>query len=527
MQLFRNQFVGNTDRYLPSNVPSGQVSTSAEQSLGVVDITKVLGTIMGDAYTTQEQTRLTNYMQSWEYYSGRHFATTIDGTLRKVGINYCSRIIRKRASWAIGKKLTLIPTKGNEEVASVLQHVWVANNLRSLLRRTAKTMLITGDAFWYIRPVDVVNGQRVPLEKQKIAVNLINPQYCFPIWSENDPESMTGCVMQFPIFLRENGVARRAIYSAYFTAKSTTYYLDYSKVREIPNPTGTIPIVHFANNRTVDNQYGVSELHSIGELNLDYNSMFHSIRRIVNYHGEPTTLVFGCRLSDMERGANKVWSNLPEKARVETLQLQVSDVAGIEKVLTSLESQIYAEGRTPPIAYDSKNYSVANASGLAMSLLFQPLIEASIEDQEVLSKGISEANRIIGDYFASYFKSPLENLADEVENTYNFCYHYKSMIPTDETAEIDNALKLTAAGAWSTAELIRRLGDVHDTRKLAFEIASDRLAAIADVANKNRALNNQPINPLGLIQGSQFVNEDIIATATTLADLKAEDSSNL
>lgn len=526
MQLFRTQFTGNTDRYLPSNVPSGQVSISAEKSLGVADISKILGTVMGDSYVTQEQTRLTNYMQYWNYYNGRHFASTYDGTIQKVGVNYCSRIIRKRASWAVGKKISLIPTKGNEEVASVLQHVWASNNLRSLLRRTAKTMLITGDAFWYIRPVDLLNGKRIPLEKQKLGVNLINPQYCFPIWNEHDPEVMAGFVMQFPVFVREDGVARRAIYSAHFTSEKTTYFLDYAKVREIPNVTGTIPIVHFANNRTVDNQYGVSELTSIGELNTDYNSMFHSVRRIVNYHGEPTTVVFGARLADMERGANKVWSNLPKDARVEHLQLQVSDVAGIEKVLTTLESQMYTEGRTPPIAYDSRNYSVANASGLAMSLLFQPLVEASNEDQEVLSQGLSAANRIIGDYFSSYFKSPLEELADEPENTYNFCYHYKSMIPTDETAEIDNALKFISAGVWSTAEVIRRHGDIYDTRRLAFEIASDRLAAVADVANKNRALNNQPINAAGLLQGSQFINEDIVNVASQLPDL-TDDSSQL
>jgi hypothetical protein len=523
MQLFRTQFIGNTDRYAPTNVPSGEVAVATSGSLGVLDVTKVLGTIIGDSYVTRENQRLTEYAKAWNYYTGRHFVAEWDGSIKKVPINFCSRIVRKRASWAVGKKLSLIPTKGNEEVAEVLQYLWIRNNLRSLLRRTVKTMHITGDAFWYIRPIDVKNGQQVPIEKQNIAVNLINPQYCFPIWSEHDPENLAGMVMQFPVFIKQSGVPRRAIYSAHFTPDTITYYLDHTKEKVVKNLAGVVPFVHFANNRTTDNQYGVSELTSIGEMNEDYNGMYHSVRRIVHYHGEPTTVVFGARLADMEKGADKVWSNLPKEARVEHLQLQISDVSGIFKVLDGLEDQMYREGRTPPIAYDSKNYSVANASGLAMSLLFQPLVEASVEDQEILTHGLNSANAIIGEYFRTYFNYPLEQLADEPEHTFEFCYAFKSMIPTDETAEIDNALKMHAAGVWSTAELVRRFGDVHDTRKLAYEIASDRLAAIADVANKNRALNNQPINPAGLMQGSQFVNEDLVEEVSNLEGL--EDSA--
>lgn len=502
------------------------VTNGMSRSLGT--IRDIVGPVLTDVYVSQEQSRITRYPEYWNAYTGATFKYPSDGSIPKRGMNFCGPIVRKRAAWAIGRKLSIVPTKGNEAVAEVLQMVWAQNNLRRLLRRTMKTLLVTGDAFWYIRPVAVdVSGRNIPKDKQTLAVTLVDPSFCFPVWSEANPDVLAGMVMQFPARVKDsNGTGMRQVdFAVYFTEDRIRTYINGTKDKDDPNPLGCIPFVHLRNNTTVNNQYGVSELDSLIDLNHDYNDLWHSLRRVIRYHGEPTTVVYGARLADMEKNAGKLWSGLPKDAKVEFLALSNSDVAAIQQVTAALKTEILLQARTPLIAYDSANYSVANASGVAMSLLFQPLIEASTEDQEELSAGLRCATQIIDRIFSKYFGVELSSLADEPQRVLDFVYDFESMIPTDKTMELDMALKKLAAGIWSKAEIIRRYGDIHDTRRLAIELASDRLEEVATITNKSRAVNNQPINYAALVQGSVFVGEELIGDLSVLNNLESDSST--
>ena len=117
----RNQFIGRTDRFSPYLTPGGAVATTVETQSPVSRVLDIVGSVLGDAYVSQENQRLISYDKYWNYYTGKTFLAAYDGNIKKVPVNFCSRIVRKRAAWAIGKKLSLLPTKGNEVVAEVLQ----------------------------------------------------------------------------------------------------------------------------------------------------------------------------------------------------------------------------------------------------------------------------------------------------------------------------------------------------------------------------------------------------------------------
>lgn len=521
----RSTFVGQTDRYRLNSQPNGQPALDVVAGRPVTDFERIVGTILGDGYVSSASSRLSKYVTCWDYYLGRLFAETTDGLIEKSVVNWCSMIARKRAAWAVGRAVEMLPSKGNELVAEVLEDLWKHNNGRDLWRRTVRTGLVTGDAFWHVSLVTKTpGGQDLPPSRQFVRVHLLNPSYCFPVWSDTDPEKMEAMVLHFPILYKDSASAtpRDSVFTMVVSEKSVQRYRDGQLVSTSDNPIGIIPFVHYKHGRTVDHSFGVSIMDELGPLTRDYNLDYHALRRLIRYCGEPTTLVYGMRLTDMERGAHKIWSGLPENGKVEMLDVPVGSLEAIVKSLELKRNNILLAGQTPLIAFDSQGYSVANASGIAMSLLFQPLVEASADSQEELCRCICEAHKII---FALHnkFLEPLDDLADDPARAEEVHAHFTSMLPTDDSAELDRIIKMVEAKLLSRAEAIRRVSKVRDTRRHSTELLADTMQDTLVVGEKQRVLDGKPINPASLLIGSPFIHEDLIKFAESFQSEVAED----
>lgn len=505
----RKTFTGRSDKYAATAIRSRLAP--ALDSVAPVD---VAGSVLSEAYVQDATTRLAAYTRFRRYYTGKHFAVMYEGGKLKVPFNYCRSVVDKRAAWAVGRDFRFSPPKGNELVSELLRKVWEANGGRSLIRKSTVTGMTTGDVFWYftVRKTDRAKKE-LPRNKWSVKITPINPTYCHPVWSEDDPSVMSAFMMQFPI---QTNVGSD-LCSVVMTAETVKFYKNEVLDKELPNPLGMIPVVHLPFNNNTDHLFGVSALEDVAPLNDAYNETMMSIRRIINYHGEPTTLVYGARLSQMERGANKVWSNLPspDLCKVENLQLE-GNLEAIYKQLDYLERHIFRSGRIPKIAFDSDGIGTSNTSGIAMQAMYQPLIEASWEAQEALSIAMRQGNQLIAKIHATYFGENLATLADDVDALYNMEMDvvFNSLLPKDEQMEIDNATKKVAAGIWSRAEAARRLSSVQDSEKLALELAADASYELAMAAEKQNALNGRPINMASVFLPSIFLNEDLIDIAS-------------
>ena len=484
-----------------------------------IPATEVAGSVVSDRYVTDSISRINGYNQYWNFYTGKHFTVDYDGGDRKTAFNFCRKIVDKRANWVAGKGFSFYSDKGNELVSDVFDRVWRANNKRPLIRRTAKTTLCVGDAFWYftVRTKDK-KGKTLPTEQWRVAVHNINPSYCWPIYTEDDPSTMRAFMMQFP---KWNGSkAGYSVFTAVMTDEKIELFENHERISSTDNVLGVIPVVHIASGVVADASFGRSAIEDVIPLNVSYNEVSLSVKKIIKYHGEPTTIVYGARLSQMERGHNKVWSNLPPPtdSRVENLEMK-SDLGATYKYLEELEKQIYHLGKTPRIAYESDGLHISNTSGIAIQLLYQPLIEATIEEQDQYTTAIHRGNGIIACIHKNLLGEDLSDLADNPDTYMDMEVVWQSLLPKDEQLEVDLAEKKIAMGVWSKAEAARRLSDVKDTEKLALELAADQRHELAMVAEKARALNGVKPNYSAAMLSSLFLSEDLLDIASEIGEL--------
>lgn len=519
----RSQFVGRTDSYItitPNTLITRQLDL-ALQGQGVADVS---GSLLTDPYVQDAVSRLGRYKEFMDFYAGRHHTVEYDGGDRKPVCNFPRRIVNKRATWITGRKgFQFVARRGNEAVCDVLDAVWKANRKKVLLRRTAKVALTCGDAFLYVTVKTKGPGGRVlPKEKWTIRICPINPSYVFPIWTEDDPNVMRGCMLQFPIWSPDT--RRTQLFSAVYTADKVEMYTDNTLQSTEKNVLGMIPIVHIPNESYGDMPFGISALQDVKNPVQKFNEVLMQISKIVKYHADPTTIVYGTSLAKMEKAASKVWSNLPppDQARVENLEMR-GDLGATYKLLEHYRDEIHTAAKTPQIAYEARELATSNSSGLAIQLLFQPLIEVTDEAQDEFSEAVTRVNRIIAAIFENVFGSPLSALADDPADYLSADLLWPSMLPRDVQTEVDLVNKMLEMKIISKAEAARRLSGITDTERAAIEIAADSAAELAIDAEKAKALNGQNVNFAAVTLGSLFVNEDLLDIAKQIGDISGDE----
>lgn len=520
----RQEFRGRTDKYAQVT-PIGQLATLGNAMKGVAPI-DVSGSLLTDPYIQDNIGRLARYNEYVDLYAGRHHKITHDNGILKPVFNFPRRIVNKRAAWIAGRRngFTFVPRRGNEAVMEVLDAVWTLNNKRALISRSAKVSLTTGDAFWYITVKSKDrSGKKLPADKWSIRICPLNPAFVFPLYMEDDPSVMKACMIQFPIWGDVEN--REVLFTAVYTPEKVTMYRNLEQVSDVPNVLGEIPIIHIANSTYGDMPFGISALADVVSPLKKYTEIRMQIDRIIAFHADPTTIVYGSALSRMEKASNRVWSNLPppNEAKVENLELK-GDLSAVYKQAEDYKNAILEAACTPQISFEAEKLATSNSSGLAIQLLFQPLIEVTDEAQYEYSLAICRANRIIASIYDRVFGEPLDALSDTASDFLATDFSWPSMLPRDEAAELDQISKKLEMGLISKAEAARRVAGITDTERNAIEISADVAAELARDLEKARVLQGQPFNPTALVLGSLFMNEDLLDIAGELGNLS--DNSN-
>lgn len=493
----RAQYTGRTDRYAPVagvfSIPLNELNTILKSIPGA----EVAGSVLTDGYNADAVKRMMNYTEFWQSY-GRQYKNPSSTDRDR---NYIRLIVDKRAAWCAGRGIELKPDRGNEDVVKVLSKVWRFNKIRQLIRSSAKTALVTGDAFWY-----VTAGK-----DGKIRICQLNPSYVFPFWKEDAPEELACVILQFPVWdakSQSNGT-----FTAFITPEKIAFYSNGASVSEVTNPLGMVNVVHIPANVSATNTFGTSAVEDLVAVQKDLNEANNSFSRVIRYSGDPTTLVFGARMSQLERSSNKLISNLPIDAKVENLELSKSGYEHFQVKRNMALDDLCRIGRVPKSSLDSEDLRVSNTSGIAMQMMFQPLVEATIELQECFEAAIHQTNKIIAAIHEFVFKTPLKTLADSEEDFLDLTVEFKSLLPRDEAAEVDLAIKRITAGIWSKAEAIRQVSGVADIKQLGLELSADLNSEIAVAREKAMALKGGIPNLTATMLGSVFLTEELIDSA--------------
>ncbi len=505
--LRRKTFTGKNDKYAP--MPErDQTLQLALKGADIYDVTGSLSLELRD----QSIARMNRYSHRWNFYNGVHFDNPYDadGT-EKLVLNYCEHVVNLSSDWLVAKGFGFSCPEGNEEIANLCNRVWEANNADALLWKLSQFGGITGDAFLYVTAsTKDAEGNDLPRDKWQAKVTALNPAWVHPIWSTTNPETMASCLIQFPF---TDAAGKSALFSVLITPSEITTWQNSEQVNKQPNPLGAVNVVHIPHQIVANSVYGSGEIDPIWRTNQKLNTTAGIIDRILKYHAEPTTIVYGITVSQLEKGANKCWSGLPVDGKVENLKLE-GDLKATYDWFKQLKKEIAVKSEVPYFLLDSETFShVSNTSGIAMQLLFQPLLSKTERRRVTYERGLLQANKLILLVHEKIIGDDLSVLADNPDAIYCACLDWTSPLPRDEQAELDTVIKKLNAKILSQAEAIRQVSNVKNVQRLILELAADKRALLAEARENAVAAQGGKVSFSSVFLASPFLSEDMEALA--------------
>lgn len=385
--------------------------------------------------TSEERRRLELIAEEWNFYEGFHWEGVGETDSTQVTFNYCRTFVNKFVSFEFGKGFTiktsvaqedksvttndkkidvsmeLDPVTGEvnrtEEVVEktaldFLNGVWDSNKRDILALEIGQTKSVTGEA-WVKVDYESPEDMHDPFEEYpdgKMKLSVIPTQYCYPVFNQHNKEVLEELLIMYPIskekrtgILRSKTKMVTEIYKEFWTKDQIIVYEGNIKVDEMENPYGIIPFVQIKNFPIAGRDHGISDLDDIIPLNTELNTKRSDISEIIDYHSAPVTMIFGAKIGNLEKGANKVWGGLPKDAKVSNLELK-GDLVASNTYAETVKTAMCEIGAVPETVLGGAS-AISNTSGVALQYMNLPLIEKTRVKRLHTKEGFELVNKMI------------------------------------------------------------------------------------------------------------------------------------
>jgi len=467
--------------------------------------------MFGDDLYRAHSRRLSLYRRYWQFYLGKHWSYERDPGEPTTTVNYSKRCLDLHNDFTFKKGFsTVIPDdpgtpedeKSNREfIRLMLEETWRRNNKFLWGLEAGQMGGVTGDCF-----VRISWETEDPLEDPYARADIIPSHLCFPEFGGPhgvDRKKLTRIAIVTPVFKypeqlpaaqyrsRSVGVAAQvtinaevwtaATYNRDGTIKTPCTVQEYVDGEPSGNPVvsslGEIPVVHIPNYPLAGEYFGLSDMIDSVEINRELNEKMTDISDIINYHASPQTILYGVKLRDLEKGANRMWA-VPADARVENLELD-SNLEASNKYIELLRKSLFELTSTPENILGSTTQAISNTTGVALQLQFLPMIAK--RDIKVLtySHGLRLVNRLmikITELADPDFRMKMKGLKG---NKYRNNVVFPDPLPHDELKELEKAIMKIEAGLSARRLELANMGksqkEIEDILKIiADEQAEDR-----------------------------------------------------
>ena len=270
-------------------------------------------------------------------------------------------------------------------------------------------------------------------------------------------------------------------YTEILTDDTIEEYINDELLDSRPNPLGEIPVVHIPNFRVSGSPWGLADGHDITNINRQYNEVATAVSDIVNYHAEPTTVIIGAKASQLEKGANKIWGGLPDKAKVFNLEGGAQGLNGALELMNQLKQRMHELTGVPESALGQMQ-PISNTSGVALSIMFQPLMNKWQQKVALYSRGLERVNELALKQL--FLKEPgteawtvndavplredqlaVLDLSDPV--SYRSMAYFPQPLPLDKLVVLNEISMKVSMGLESKEGALRALGEEFPDEKLA------------------------------------------------------------
>ena len=355
-----------------------------------------------------------------------------------------------------------VGTPNGENADAWLYSVWESNRKMTLLQKLALNGAVAGHA--YLR---MLAGPSYPvprivaLDSSTVSVRHraddLDDVTAYTIaWQSNRGQAQV--LHEQRIERQDTGDGRPANWTIrdYENEAGTGWVLLNEEVWPYP----FAPIADCQNLPAPNRYYGLSDLEPATlDMAKSINRTVTNIARILRFHAHPKTVAKGVGKADLRVGVDDVLF-LPPDAEIKTLEMQ-SDLSAS---LMFYERQLAAffEGARIPEVSRGKMDNAGALSGVALRILYQPLLEKTSDKRRLYGDMLTEFNRRL---------LAVGGFGPDIKPGIN----WPELVPTDPSADSQTALNLKSLGV-STETLLSRLG--FDPELEAQRTADEQAAAL-------------------------------------------------
>lgn len=332
-------------------------------------------------------TRVIGYARAKRVYDGWVMKNTSDVVQwKKLRFNVSQPIVNINAAFLAGKPIRL-QVDGNPELTEAANGIWDRSGGFYAFLENAILGLIYGDSVlipnydkrrkaWRLKWVDasIVYPVFDPADYDKIkSVDFV--------WADSDESGqLTG-------WYREHwcdGVVTR-----YDNGEPNGTIIDYYDNEIFEG----CPIAWIKNDGIKGEPFGRSLITSLIELTEEYDHLMTKNTSIIDYYASPNLAFIGTKKTDnVDVGLRKIFF-LPEGGDVKMVEWSGSP-PGIQEHLARVKNMISEVSATPNIAFSNFDFKFSDVSGVALKVLFGPLLLKTDRARIHWGKGITRAVRM-------------------------------------------------------------------------------------------------------------------------------------
>lgn len=477
-----------------------------------------IGQLISEGNLTNEETLfLKRVKEAWNFYEGYHWEGIDDLDSPQVTFNYCRPFVNKFVSFEFGKGFSIHPPVEIENVsvtvndpkieinldknsdgtitedelkedyevkektlADYLTQVWEDNNRDTLLTEIGQTKSITGEAWVKVQYEDP-EDMKDPFEEYpqgRIRLSCVPTQFAFPRFNDHDKDKLESLLIMYPIrteqqtgLLLKRTVETTIVYKEVWTDEEIVVYEGKNEIDRMENPYGFIPFVQIKNFPIAGRTRGQGDLDDIIPLNVELNTKKSDVSEVIDYHSAPITLVYGAKIGNLEKGANKVWGGLPKDSKVENLGLQGDLVASANYIADTKTAMCEIAGIPETVLGGAS--AISNTSGVALQYMNLPLVERTRIKRSCSSTGLQRVNKML--LFISLHHGLIQrpeniSMRDFLRNEVEI----PDTLPKDELIELQKIQQEMTLGLECRHGAMERTGKDNVAKKLA-EIDKERV----------------------------------------------------
>lgn len=449
-----------------------------------------------DNFTAEDNRRIAQYLLFWNFYLGNHWDGERKDNEPQITANFCESFVNKSTAFLMSKGWYIIDKNDDYSSDNIeyLNRIWGYNNKDLLSYEMSQMGSICGDVYMLV----------VPDQEGNLKIVMIPPMFVSPKFHPANKDLLLSAIVQFPTRSVNDQTGVNSFFTMEIDSKKIVQYVDEKLISTFNHNLNEMPLVFIKNRPLAGSAFGVSDLKSIISLNKLYNEKLTDISDIINYHAAPVTIAYGVKIKQLQRGARKMWMGLPPptEARIENLQLD-SDLAAADNHLKNIQQLIHQFGNIPEVSL-GKNINISNTSGLAIQLLFQPILDLNSVKQITYGSGIKAINRICLKYGIA--RGEITEYPTEKEELQEFfCTEigWRDPLPRDEMIKLNMMLNKLKNGVIKVSQFHTEMGDSNPSK------------TIEEIMNEIYAGYNIPVAiQTGLLQKMLGVDNTTSNTAT-------------